>query len=173
MKIKLLILVLFSIIQSSYCQKTEVKWYTIQEAEKLIRESPRPMIVDTFTDWCTWCKKLDTATFSNPIIAEMLNNKFYPVKFDAEGKDSCRFQGTTFINDGKSGKAHQLAVAMLRGQMAYPNIVFFNEKIQLLTNVPGYRTAKEMEVLLRFFADKIYEKKSFQDFEKSFVGRVK
>jgi thioredoxin-related protein len=61
---------------------------------------------------------------------------------------------------------------MLKGQMEYPNIVFFNEKIQLLTNVPGYRSAKEMEVLLSFFADKVYEKQSFQEFEKSFVGKV-
>lgn len=155
-----------------FAQGKEVKWYTIQEAEKLIKENPRPMFIDTFTDWCGWCKKLDQDTFSNPVIAEILNNKFYPVKFDAEGKDTVRFQGMTFINDGKAGKTHQLAVALLKGQMFYPNIVFFNEYIQLLTNVPGYRTAKEMEILLSFFADKVYEKQNFQDFEKTFKGKV-
>jgi thioredoxin-related protein len=149
-----------------------VKWYTIQEAEKLVKENPRPLFVDTFTDWCGWCKKLDQDTFSNPVIADILNNKFYPVKFDAEGKEPVKFQGTTFINDGKAGKANQLAVAMLRGNLVYPNIVFFNEKIQLLTNVPGYRDAKELEPILSFFADKVYEKQSFQDFEKTFTGKV-
>lgn len=153
-------------------QGKEVKWYTIQEAEKLIKENPRPMLIDTYTDWCGWCKKLDQDTFSNPVIAEILNSKFYPVKFDAEGKEPVTFQGTTFINDGKAGKAHQLAVTLLRGQLSYPNIVFFNEKIQLLTNVPGYKDAKMMEVLLSFFAEKAYDKQNFQDFEKTFKGKV-
>ena len=149
-----------------------VKWYTIQEAEKLSKENPRPMLIDTYTDWCGWCKKLDQDTFSNPVIAEILNTKFYPVKFDAEGKEPVTFQGTTFINDGTAGRAHQLAVALLKGQLSYPNIVFFNEKIQLLTNIPGYLDAKKMEVLLSFFAEKAYDKQNFQDFEKTFKGKV-
>ena len=158
---------------TAFGQKSTVKWYSIQEAEKLSKSDPRPMLVDAYTDWCGWCKKLDQDTFSNPVIAEILNTKFYPVKFDAEGKEAVSFQGMNFINDGKAGKAHQLAVAMLKGQMSYPNMVFFNEKNQLLTNVPGYRTPKEMEVLLSFFADKAYDKQTFQDFEKNFVGQVK
>jgi thioredoxin-related protein len=155
-----------------FSQEKEVKWYTIQEAEKLAKENPRPLLIDTFTDWCTWCKKLDQDTFSNPVIAEILNTKFYPVKFDAEGKEPVTFLGMNFINDGKAGKAHQLAVALLKGQLSYPNIVFFNDKIQLLTNVPGYRGAKEMEILLSFFSEKAYDKQNFQDFEKTFKGRV-
>jgi thioredoxin-related protein len=156
----------------SFGQKATVKWYTIQEAEKLSKAEPRPMIVDTYTDWCGWCKRLDSDTFSNPVIADILNSKFYPVKFDAEGKQPVTFQGRTFINDGKSGPSHQLAIALLQGQMSYPNLVFFNENTQLLTNVPGYLPPKEMEVLLSFFATKAYDNQKFQDFQKSFKGKV-
>jgi thioredoxin-related protein len=166
-------IILFIVISAmAFSQGKAVKWYTIQEAEKLIKENPKPMFIDTFTDWCGWCKKLDQDTFSNPVIAEMLNNKFYAVKFDAEGKEPVTFQGKTFINDGKAGKAHQLAVVLLKGQLSFPNIVFFNEKVQLLTNVPGYRSAKEMEVLISYFAEKAYDKQNFQDFEKTFKGKV-
>jgi len=150
----------------------QVKWYTIQEAEKLAKANPRPLVIDTYTDWCGWCKKLDQETFSNPVIAEILNKKFYPVKFDAEGKNPVTFLGMNFVNDGKAGKAHQLTVALLRGQLSYPNLVFFNEKLQLVTNVPGFRDAKQMEVLLSFFVDKAYEKISFQEYEKNFKGKI-
>lgn len=170
---RILILLIFCItVYTSYSQKSEVKWYTIQEAEKLAAANPRPMLIDTYTDWCGWCKKLDQDTFSNPVIAEMLNTKFYPVKFNAEGSQPVTFLGKTFINDGKSGPTHQLAIALLQGNLGYPNLVFFNEKIQLLTNVPGYQSPKDLEVLLAFISEKAYDKQNFQDYQKSFKGKI-
>jgi thioredoxin-related protein len=166
----LLLFLLFSAV--AFPQKQKIKWYSIEEADKLMKDNPRPVFIDTYTDWCSWCKKLDQETFSNPVVADILNTRFYPVKFDAEGKENISFQGRSFINDGKSGKAHQLAVALLKGQLSYPTVVFLNEKGQLLSPVPGYRTAKDMEELLSFFAEKAYEKQNFQDFQKSFKGKV-
>jgi thioredoxin-related protein len=172
MKKSLIILLLVTAGLNLSAQKNTVKWYSIEEAEKLAKTNPRPMVIDTYTDWCGWCKKLDQDTFSNSVIAEILNTKYYPVKFDAEGKYPVTFQGKNFINDGKSGAAHQLAIALLGGKLSYPNMVFINDQFQLLTNVPGYREPKEMEVLLSFFAEKAYEKQNFQDYEKDFKGKL-
>jgi thiol:disulfide interchange protein len=98
------IFALLTILSASACSQaitppegTAVKWYTIQEAEKLNQASPRPIFIDTYTDWCGWCKKMDKDTFTNSVISDLLNNKFYPVKFNAEGKESVTFLGQTFI----------------------------------------------------------------------------
>jgi thioredoxin-related protein len=183
MKKSFIIILLFAAVFSANGQTGKesktiaVKWLTIQEAEKLSNQSPKPIFIDTYTDWCGWCKKMDSETFTNPVIAEILNNKFYPVKFDAEGKEDVTVFGQTFKNDGKSGKTHQLTLALLQTpQIGYPTVVFVIKQKDGKFGVspfPGYLPPKDMEPLLSFIADKAYETQNFDDFKKSFQGKVK
>jgi thioredoxin-related protein len=38
--------------------------------------------------------------------------------------------------------------------------------------VPGFRQPKEMEVILSYFADKAYNTQQFDDYQKSFKGKI-
>ena len=80
----------------------------------------------------------------------------------------------TYINDGKYGKAHQLAVALLQGQLSYPTVVFLTKQDNKFSAspVPGFRQPREMEVLLSFFANKAYETQGWEDFQKTFKGKI-
>ena len=88
--ILILLLIAFS---SSYAQK--VKWYSFEEAVELNKTKPKKILVDVYTDWCGWCKKMDQNTFSHPVIAEYINKNFYAVKFDAESKEAIKFKEYT------------------------------------------------------------------------------
>lgn len=158
----------------AYSQENDVKWYTIEEAEKLMNEAPKPLFIDTYTDWCGWCKRMDSETFSNSVIANILNNDFYPVKFDAESSDEVTFFGQKFINDGTAGKAHQLAIALLQGNLAYPTVVILTPKDGKIyvTPIAGYKVPKELELILSFFKDSSNMDKDFSDFQKNFVSQI-
>ena len=117
------ILLLFAVVLlapgSLIAQDAKVKWISIEEAEKLNKQEPRKIMVDVYTDWCGWCKKMDKETFSHPVIAEYINKNYYAVKLDAEGKDEITFSGTTykFIAQGSRGY-HELAAGLLNGKMS-------------------------------------------------------
>jgi uncharacterized protein YyaL (SSP411 family) len=135
----------------------EVKWYTFEQAVELNKKEPRKIMVDVYTNWCKWCKEMDKNTFNNPIIAEYLNSTYYAVKFNAEQKESITIDTTTFkyIAQGNSGY-HELAVALLNGQMSYPSVVFLNEKVQIFHVNKGYRAAKEFDEILKFIGGNFY-----------------
>ena len=173
MKLRLLIFaVIVSAALPAVSAQEGVNWYSIDQVDELLKTNPKPVFIDAYTDWCGWCKKLDKDTFSDPVIASYLNENYIPVKFDAESKEPVTFMGRQFINDGKSGRTHQLAVALLpiQGRIGYPTVVFLNEKGELLTPVSGYKTPRDMEPMLVFFAEKHYLKSNWEEFMKTFKG---
>lgn len=52
------------------------------------------LLVDVYTDWCSWCKVMDQKTYSDPYVAKFLNDNFICVKLNAEDKA----EGTTFAS---------------------------------------------------------------------------
>jgi len=171
MKKILTVTIIFLFTMTVYTKAQEVKWYTIEEAVALNKKEPRKILVDVYTDWCGWCKKMDKETWENPVIAKYLNKNFYPVKFNAESTKPIEFEGHTFVNKGEGTRSsHQFAVALLQGKMSYPSIAYMNEDLQLLAAVPGYRTAEQIEPLLHFIVEDKYKTESMDEYMKTFKG---
>lgn len=155
--------------------QSAIKWYTFEQAVELNKTHPKKLLIDVYTDWCGWCKKMDADTWSNPVIAKYINEHYYPVKFNAEQKTPVNFQGKTFTYvDGGNGRGYnQLAAALLQNQLSFPTVAYMNEKLELLGPVPGYKTAKEMEPILVFISEDKYKTEGFDAFQKTFVSNIK
>jgi thioredoxin-related protein len=174
-KTRILILsAIFSISFSVVAQETSrVKWYTIEEAEKLNKQEPRKIMIDVYTDWCGWCKKMDLETFNHPVIADYINKHYYPVKLNAESKADITFNGNTYkyVAQGARGY-HELAAGLLNGRMSYPSIAYMNEKMELLGAIPGFFTPAGIEPLLNYIAEDKYTSQSLEDYQKTFQSRL-
>ncbi|HEY3429872.1 MAG TPA: DUF255 domain-containing protein, partial [Cyclobacteriaceae bacterium] len=98
-----------------------VKWMTFEEALEKSKTEKRKIFIDVYTDWCGWCKVMDKNTFGEANVAKILNEDFYPVKFNAEQRENVVFNGTTFkfVASGNNGY-HELAAALLNNKLSYP-----------------------------------------------------
>lgn len=101
-----------------------------EKAKEIAKSENKPMMIDFYTDWCGWCKKLDSDTYSNKEVAE-LAKEFICVKINAE---------------------QQQKLAKEFGVSGFPYIVFLTAQGSQLSNVPGYlppeRFLKEMKAAL-------------------------
>ncbi len=150
-----------------------VKWYTIEEAMKLNEKTPKKIFIDVYTDWCGWCKTMDKNTFNNPVIAEYLNNNFYPVKLNAEQKEDITYKDKVFKNRGTESRSpHDFAAALLQGKMSYPSVVYLDGENNPITAVSGYYPPEEMEPILVFFGEDHYKTTQWPDFKAKFVSKL-
>jgi thioredoxin-related protein len=160
------VLALFGILGINAQEK--VKWYSIEEAIQLTAQEPRVLVIDVYTDWCGWCKRMDATTFSDPTIAAMLNRHFYPVKLDAEGKEDIMIGNRTFkyVESGRSGY-HEVAAIVTKGRLSYPTISYVDDQGKVIDAYAGYKTPEQLKVYLDYFAEGNYKTKSFEEFSAS------
>jgi thioredoxin-related protein len=150
-----------------------VKWYSIEEALKLNQENPKKIFIDVYTDWCSWCKVMDSKTFSDPIIADYLNKNFYPVKFNAESTAPITYNGLIYENKNSGRRSpHELAIRLLQGRLAYPSVAYLDEKNELITSIPGYNSPDQIEPILKFYSENHYKTTNLESFRRTFVGKT-
>ena len=145
----------------------EINWLSWEQAVTMSQsdENPKKIFIDVYTDWCGWCKKMDKDTFQNPEVALYMNQNFYMVKLDGEGKEPIEFRGKTYkyVPSGRRGY-HELAAALLNGRLSYPTVVFMDEDLNLLSPVPGYQKPAPFLNIARYFGDNIYKEKDWQTY---------
>ena len=120
-----------------------IQWLGIEEALAAQRENPKPLFIDVYTDWCHWCKVMDSKTFSRPEVARYMNENFHPVKFNAEKEAPLTFRGQEFkvVDAGRRG-IHTFAYAILDGRMSYPSYVILDNQLQRLGIIKGFKEAE-------------------------------
>ncbi len=147
-----------------------VKWMSFSEALEAQKVEKRKMVVDVYTEWCGWCKKMDQTTFQNEHIVNYLNEHFYPVKFDAEQDQSIDFNGRTydFVKYGRKGY-HALAVELTQGRLSYPTTVFLDEDLSVIQAIRGFQTALRFEQILTYFAMDHHKTTPWKKYSESYL----
>ncbi len=153
--------------------ESKINWMTWEQAQEAQKKKPKKIFVDVYTDWCGWCKKMDATTFSHPEIIRYLNENYYAIKFDAEQKAPILFKDKEykFVSQGMRGY-HELAAELMGGKMSYPTTLYLDEQLNLLSPVPGYLDPPTCEMILTFFGSNTFRNVKWEDYQKTFKGKI-
>lgn len=146
-----------------------IEWLTFEEAAAKHSIEPKYWVIDIYTDWCGWCKRMDATTFQDPLIAEEINRNFYAVKLDGEAKRDITINGKTFkfVPNGRRGH-HELAAELLNGKMSYPSFSFLSNEAQIIQTIPGFKTKEEFLPILKYLGQEFYKTKTWEEYSASY-----
>jgi thiol:disulfide interchange protein DsbD len=98
-----------------------IKWErNFDEALKKARKAGKPVIVDFWADWCSWCHRLDKNTYADPWVARKAQD-FVAVKVNTEGSRK------------------ELEVARRYRVTSLPTILFLSPEGHQLFRLNGYQ----------------------------------
>lgn len=97
-----------------------IKWHRdLRQAIEVARAEGKLVVVDVYTDWCGWCRKMDKTVYADPAIVALSRQEVF-VKINAE--------------DGAEGQ--QFARKMrVRG---YPTTIILDGQGKVLSVAQGY-----------------------------------
>ena len=99
----------------------DVNWETSYDtAVEKAKKDKKLIMIDIYTDWCGWCKKLDKDTYSDKDVQAMLAKDFVALK----------------LNPEKSSKNQKVSREF--GTRGFPHIVFTDATGKKLSEIGGY-----------------------------------
>ncbi|MBI3788327.1 MAG: DUF255 domain-containing protein [Ignavibacteriales bacterium] len=133
----------------------ELSWKTFDEGIALSKSQNKKMLIDVYTDWCSWCKKMDKEVYTDANVKKILSAKFVLVKLNAESHKQLTYNGE---------KLSETEFASAIGATGYPTTVFFKSDGQPITLLPGYVDGNRFATILTFIGDDHYKTTTFEQY---------
>ncbi|GAB1448526.1 hypothetical protein MASR2M44_15400 [Bacteroidota bacterium] len=142
-KMKVILVAVLALVATSMKPSEEIKWMDFNAGYSLAKKKGKIMLVDVYTEWCGWCKRMDRDAYAKPEIAEIVGKDFIAIKFNPE------IEGVTYTFEGKNYTGAQLAGVISNNQLSgYPTTIFINPKVKKTEIVVGYKNAEQLRPIL-------------------------
>jgi thioredoxin-related protein len=135
-----------------------IQWHSYNEGVNLARAQNKKILIDVYTDWCGWCKKMDSDVYTNERIRSIVESNFIAVKLNAESSKNVTM-GTDQLDEAGFARA--------MGVTGYPTTVFLESGAGPITKISGYMEAKEFATVLQFIGEDHYKNTTFEQYKAS------
>lgn len=135
----------------------EIKWTSFENGLTRAHKEKKPILMDVYTDWCRWCKVMDSKTYSQKEIEGLISKRFVPVRMNGESKKKVVYQEQQY-EEGALGKK--------LGVRGFPTTIFFDRDGNMIGAQAGYIEAPDFLKMLKYIESGAYRKTSFEQFTK-------
>ncbi len=162
---------------SSYLSFAQVHWITINEALEAQKKIPKKIFIAFTDDNCTPCQKMENLAFDNPVIAKMIADKYYAVKFFADSKEKVNFRGREFDRADSLPQTAMHPFAKYMNISTVPTLVFLDEHAAPITSLMGALSAKDIEPYFSMISTQDYKsiksRQQWDDYQRKFKSKIK
>jgi thioredoxin-related protein len=136
----------------------EVVWKPFDQGLQDASAKKKYGFVSVYTDWCGYCRKLETESLRDKSVTDELRKNFVSIKLNAESEESVTWKGR---------KMSKRDLAATWGVQGFPTMLFLNSKGEIIGSFPSFADAQTLYNLLTYISSGAREKKvSFEDFLK-------
>lgn len=147
--------------------REKLSWMDVNEVRSQMVTEVKPVLIDLYTNWCYWCKVMDKKTYTNEKVIQYISDHFYPVKLNAESKDTV-YWGNKAYSYNDNYKVNDFALYATSGQVGFPTTIIFTDDHTEPVAIPGFLEPKEIEPILKYFGEGAYKTQSFVLFKSAF-----
>lgn len=132
-------------------ENAAVRWEKMSAGIQNTGSVKKPVLMFFYTEWCIYCKKMDSEVFSDPEISQYLNENFVSMRVNPE-KES----GSIEIMGEKVTPSKLMAYA---GANGFPTTLFLDDEKKPVTTIPGFVEKKAFLSILKYLKEECYQDK--------------
>lgn len=142
----------------------QLVWNSLEAGLAEAKKTDRKVLIDVYTNWCGWCKRMDKETFNHADIATYLSKQYVLVKLNAESSSKTRY---------KDKDMTETELARAFGVRGYPTLVFLDPRGEIITVYPGYVKAEDFLPMIKFIGESAYEKMKWDAYLQQYEKETK
>ena len=130
-----------------------INWMDFESAIDANQNEKKYILIYTYTDWCSWCKKMKATTFQDQEIINLINENFHPVLLNPEIKQDIAYNEVLYEMKAYGKKSYnELAVNLLGGKMSFPSIVILSKREVKKETINGYQSISVLKQMLKNYS---------------------
>ncbi|MDG5766380.1 DUF255 domain-containing protein [Balneolales bacterium ANBcel1] len=130
-------------------------WVTLEEAQERAYDEGQHMLLDIYTEWCGFCRRMNAETYADEGVQELLDRYFIATRINAESSQSVTFLGRSYTME---------ELALQFGVASYPTTVFLTPNGEPLAAQAGFFEAPHFRQMLGYVGTGSYQEVTFEEY---------
>lgn len=114
-------------------------WLTLDEAQKLAKETDKLIMVDVYEVGCKYCRAMEREVYPDTTVRTVLDQGYLPVKINGNSTELIKFNGEEITERDFSQD---------KGAFVFPTVLILSAEGDLLKKRTGYMNIDELRQFL-------------------------